>query len=542
MQLTAKGGPLENDNSQTMMIGEINQEDELVKQTLSKLGPAVVQPGALFALMESEPKDLVRVRDAIRSCPTLTARVLGVINSAAFGISRQISSIERAVTLLGPNRARAVAMAYGLRMLTESSSLPKEIADSLWANSLQKAIAARKFCELTDPQQADDAYSMALIQDIGLPMLISVNPDVYTEQAFISNSHSNWCSWEKKQFGFDHTAVSQGLLREWHASRKLQKAVINHHDSPLQASDGSEAPMVQWAVFMASLLPHLNEEPDARCMEWLQNLHTRFMAKTYPTLDRFMVSVAEEARTLYNNSPKIESTDIILRKLTATVTTNAINHTAKLCRLEKDVDQTKQGLNDLKFQAFTDPLTKVLNRRGFTQLAERRLEMASVQGTGVCCMLIDLDDFKNVNDTHGHDAGDLLLKGLARVFRKKLGPNDLIGRLGGDEFAVLIAGIDRARAYAVSQKLAEGVEGKDVRLRDDLTIRSHFTLGSVYTDICLDDLTIDMLLTLADQAMYQKKKNGKHGLSFVIYPDETPEEIHLEKNPQSITRGGERIE
>ena len=167
MQLTAKGGPLENDNSQTMMIGEINQEDELVKQTLSKLGPAVVQPGALFALMESEPKDLVRVRDAIRSCPTLTARVLGVINSAAFGISRQISSIERAVTLLGPNRARAVAMAYGLRMLTESSSLPKEIADSLWANSLQKAIAARKFCELTDPQQADDAYSMALIQDIG---------------------------------------------------------------------------------------------------------------------------------------------------------------------------------------------------------------------------------------------------------------------------------------------------------------------------------------------------------------------------------------
>ena len=276
-------------------------------------------------------------------------------------------------------------------------------------------------------------------------------------------------------------------------------------------------------------------------MDWLQNIHARFLAKTYPTLDRFLVSVADEARTLYNSCPKIESTEVILRKLTAQVTTTAINHTAKLCRLEKDVDQTKQGLNDLKFQAFTDPLTKVLNRRGFTQLAERRLEMASVQGTGVCCMLIDLDDFKKVNDTYGHDAGDLLLKGLARIFRKKLGPNDLIGRMGGDEFAVLIAGIDRARAFGTSQKLADSVEGKELRLRDDLTLRSHFTVGSVYTDICLDDLTIDMLLTLADQAMYQKKKNGKHGLSFAIYPDESPEQIHLEKNPQSITRGNDRV-
>lgn len=541
MQFPAKGGPLINDNTQTLMFSAINQEDELVQQTLSRLGPAVVQPGALFALMESDPKDLTRVRDAIRSCPTLTARVLGVINSAAFGVSRQISSVERAVTLLGPNRARAVAMAYGLRMLTESSSLPREIADSLWANSLQKAIAARKFCELTDPQQADDAYSMALIQDIGLPMLISVNPDVFTEQAFISNSHSNWCAWEKKQFGFDHTAVGLGLLREWHASRKLQTSILNHHDSPTRNTNGDEATPLDWGVFMASLLPHLNEEPDPRCMEWLQNLHARFLAKTYPTLDRFLVSVAEEARTLYNNYPKIESTDVILRKLTAQVTTTAINHTAKLCRLEKDVDQTKQGLNDLKFQAFTDPLTKVLNRRGFTQLAERRLEMASVQGSGVCCMLIDLDDFKKVNDTHGHDAGDLLLKGLARVFRKKLGPNDLIGRLGGDEFAVLIAGIDRARAYGLSQKIADSVEGKEVRLRDDLTIRSYFTVGSIYTDICLDDLTIDLLLTLADQAMYQRKKNGKHGLSFAIYPNETPEQIHLEKNPASITRGEGRV-
>ncbi|MFG0250438.1 MAG: HDOD domain-containing protein, partial [Phycisphaeraceae bacterium JB051] len=123
MQLSAKGGPLDNENTQTMMLSAIDQEDELVRQTLTRLGPAMVQSGALFALMESDPKDLVRVRDAIRSCPTLTARVLGVINSAAFGVSRQISSVERAVTLLGPNRARAVAMAYGLRMLTESSAL-----------------------------------------------------------------------------------------------------------------------------------------------------------------------------------------------------------------------------------------------------------------------------------------------------------------------------------------------------------------------------------------------------------------------------------
>jgi diguanylate cyclase (GGDEF)-like protein len=144
--------------------------------------------------------------------------------------------------------------------------------------------------------------------------------------------------------------------------------------------------------------------------------------------------------------------------------------------------------------------------------------MAAENGTGACCMLADLDDFKTINDTHGHDVGDMVLRGIARAIRRKLGANDLIGRLGGDEFAVLVTNVTRADAIALAKRVTESIEGKALRVREDLQLTAHFSLGAVYSEQDLDDLSIDNMLNLADQAMYQRKRSGKQGLVFKIHP------------------------
>lgn len=495
----------------------ITKSRELVRQTLLKIGPAVVRPSCILNLMESDPQDLEKIVNLLRQSPILSARVLGVVNSAAFGISKQVVSIERATALLGPSRTRAIALAYGLRAITERSGLPPAIANNLWANSLQKAVAARKFCEIVGPEHADSAYSLGLIQDIGLPMLVAADLDYYRSHINILTSRVTWTDHERERFGFDHTMIGQGLLAEWRASKMLQSSVLGHHTPPFDKLTDNVS-ILDLSVFFASLFPHMDEEPTPAALEWIHAIHARFLSNAYPTPDQFIKVVIEEVRRIRDNDPPVAATEQLIRKLINLVSVNSINITAKLCQIEQDVDQQRQGINDLKFQAFTDPLTKVLNRRGFTQLATRRIEMAAENGTGACCMLADLDDFKTINDTHGHDVGDMVLRGIARAIRRKLGANDLIGRLGGDEFAVLVTNVTRADAIALAKRVTESIEGKALRVREDLQLTAHFSLGAVYSEQDLDDLSIDNMLNLADQAMYQRKRSGKQGLVFKIHP------------------------
>lgn len=513
------------------------RREELIRQTLLRLGPAVVRPSSIFALMDVNPRDTEQVLAVIKRSPGLAARILSVINSAAFGMTRQVTSIDRAVHLLGATRARAIALAYGLRVLTDRSGLPNDLADLLWANSLQKAVAARRFCLAVDEQFAESAYSLGLIQDIGLAMLMSVDVDFYRQHMRHGPLNESWCAIERERFGFDHASIGQGLLNEWSASRQVQDAILNHHRPPTDKLN-KQSSTLDLSVFFASLLPHLEEEPGAEQMEWLQAIHARFLSRTYTTPEQFMRAVFQDVRQLRDQEAQIAANEALMRKLVNQVTASTIAITAKLCKLEQDIDQQRQGITDLKFQAFTDPLTKVLNRRGFTQLAERRLDLAAEQQLGVCVMLGDLDDFKKINDTHGHDVGDLVLRGLARVMRHHISRNDLIGRLGGDEFAILVTDVNQQHAMETARAVCDAIEGKKLRVRDDLHIEAHFSLGAIFCPGTNDPYSIDNLLNLADQAMYDRKRNGKHGLTFTATCCSAADS----GNPRPITRRNIRTE
>lgn len=503
--------------SNTMRQAHDPQLRQRIKRTLAKLGPAVVRQSALLALLEAGPA-VDEVVAAIRNCPILSARVLSVINSAAFGLPREVTSIQRAVALLGPSRARSIAMAYGLRTITERLGIPREIADVLWTNGLAKAAAAQKFCEIVDPEQAETAYCLALIQDIGLPMLMAVDLPYYQEHIIPAAARSSWIACECEHFGFDHAAVGQGLLLEWQGNTRIQQAVLTHHQAPPQPPNRDETGL-HLSLFMASLMPHMDEEPSTRQVEWIQALHAQFLAEHYATPEAFFHSVNNATYLVRtSDSHACINYEVLVKRLINDVAANGVGVTSKLCRIEHRMQRDRQDVSDLKFQAFTDPLTKVLNRRGFTQLSQRRLEVAAEQGLGVCCMLSDMDEFKAVNDNFGHEAGDQVLRGLAKMMRRALAPNDLVGRLGGDEFAVFIIGVDEQQARDAAQKLVDSIEGVKLRVRSDLEVPVFFSLGAVFSNQDLNKTSIDDLLTLADQAMYQRKRQSKHGLVFTTHP------------------------
>jgi diguanylate cyclase (GGDEF)-like protein len=143
--------------------------------------------------------------------------------------------------------------------------------------------------------------------------------------------------------------------------------------------------------------------------------------------------------------------------------------------------------------ARTDPLTGCLNRRGFEErLAAGLAGTRGPAGTGLAVLVVDLDDFKAVNDLHGHAAGDRLLERTVAVMREVLGAAPAIGRLGGDEFAVVLEGVDegvaRSRAGALRQRLAASAPAS-------VGVGLHGPDGT----------TAEALLTAADRRLYAQK-------------------------------------
>ncbi|MBM9486808.1 EAL domain-containing protein [Pseudomonas sp. ICBG1301] len=170
-----------------------------------------------------------------------------------------------------------------------------------------------------------------------------------------------------------------------------------------------------------------------------------------------------------------------------------------------DMSEVRHLHQQLEFQAVTDPLTGLLNRRGFQQAVESTLARSERSDQSLVLLYLDLDGFKRVNDTLGHDAGDRVLRWVSEQMQACLRSYDILGRMGGDEFTALLELEFPEQAAKISEKLIERVsvsqhvDGLDVMLGACIGI-------ATYPD-CGADLS--GLLRAADIAMYEAKRAGR---------------------------------
>ena len=161
--------------------------------------------------------------------------------------------------------------------------------------------------------------------------------------------------------------------------------------------------------------------------------------------------------------------------------------------------------------AYRDTLTDLPNRLLFADRLEQAVIRADRSRTSMALMLVDIDDFKLVNDSFGHEAGDKLIKAVGQLISRSLRRADTIARLGGDEFAVIIEGIDGPQdAISIADNLTTILE-HNVRLDDQETYTSASIGIAVYPDDGKDARTI---LKNADTAMFRAKENGRHCFQF----------------------------
>jgi diguanylate cyclase (GGDEF)-like protein len=204
---------------------------------------------------------------------------------------------------------------------------------------------------------------------------------------------------------------------------------------------------------------------------------------------------------------------LVKGELSSSFFMRTIRHAIERQRIRIELDETNIRLEQL---ALVDPLTGLLNRRGLQQILSGQIHRAGV-GSDLLALLIDLDDFKAVNDTLGHAVGDVVLNEMTRRLRSSLRATDFAARIGGDEFVILLPETRMAEGIRVAEKVRLAIAGSPVVLSSEKPVRVTASLGLVV--VAANISSIDELLIATHAALAKSKKAGKNRVSYDIKPN-----------------------
>lgn len=173
----------------------------------------------------------------------------------------------------------------------------------------------------------------------------------------------------------------------------------------------------------------------------------------------------------------------------------------------RDITERKSNEDELSRLATTDPLTGILNRRRFLELADYEIRRCKRHGCALSFVMFDADNFKKINDTYGHDVGDQVLVTITSAASRSLREVDNIGRIGGEEFIILLPDTPLSGALILAERLRSIIGKIDYKLEDGKIL--NFTVSLGVTQLIQSE-DVDSVLKRADMAMYKAKHNGRN--------------------------------
>ncbi|HUA53450.1 MAG TPA: GGDEF domain-containing protein [Candidatus Sulfotelmatobacter sp.] len=177
--------------------------------------------------------------------------------------------------------------------------------------------------------------------------------------------------------------------------------------------------------------------------------------------------------------------------------------------------RNSQSETVLKRLATTDPLTGALNRRHYMELMGREQRRAERYAAVYSILMVDIDHFKRVNDTYGHQVGDQAIQAMSQACVKALRPTDLLARYGGEEFIITLTHTDQQGAAKVAERLRESVQQIELQTEQGVL---KFTI-SVGVSTYFKRSLLDEIINRADQALYQAKTSGRNRVCLAPRPD-----------------------
>lgn len=177
----------------------------------------------------------------------------------------------------------------------------------------------------------------------------------------------------------------------------------------------------------------------------------------------------------------------------------------RIIRLQAELIEARECLRD---QANRDPMTGLFNRRAIQRKFRDRQADPTAAGQPLATLLLDIDHFKLINDTHGHDVGDVVIVEIGKRLREVVGANGLVSRYGGEEFLVVFPGTTREAAEGLTKLVWEAIRSRPVSTKGGLELVVTASIGLACSTLEPDD-QVETFVKVADEALYDAKRNGR---------------------------------
>ena len=465
-------------------------------------------------LCSQENAKMAQIAGVVRQDPALSARMLRMVNSAWFGLVRQVGTLDRAVTLLGTDAACCVALSFSIMRGLRRNDID---LSGFWRRSLIGAVAARSLARWTGHNEPEVLFLAGLLQDIGILGLVEAFPGTYPKLlASSGGDHTLLATQEEEKLGDDHTVVGAWLVRYWRLPEVFEFSIQGSHD-PDRAGVSSDILTGVELVSLSGLLADIwvsgdPVEPLRQATKIAQsrlgvdadNLHTilQEIASALPEIGRLFEINLENEEVL---------NDILERAKEALVlaTVKTVRH-ARKAQLKAEAVAAQSDV--LQEQSKRDDLTGIYNRAYLDQSLSREFEWAKKHDLPLSVVFCDVDEFKKINDNHGHQAGDRVLLWIAQILSNQVRSHDFVGRRGGDEFILILPETPTGEAQAVCERIVRVLSAQPCYLaggEDEQPLYISLSLGHATQFPVMGFESAEQLLAAADGALYAAKSAGR---------------------------------
>lgn len=467
----------------------------------------------VLELAQKEEVDIAEIARIISRDPALSSKILRTVNSSFYGRSQSISQVSQALVILGLQSVKTLVLGFSLvSNLHQSKSKGFKHLD-YWKRSIYAATAAKTIAAKAHIVQAEECFLAALLQDLGMLVLDQVLKEDYGPINEAAPTHQQLVTAERSALGMTHAEVTGFLAETWKLPPLLSVPMKHHHD-PQTVSDPSLRKLSE-VSYLAGLCADVfvDENAASAIGEVRKFCHERFKMSE-ADCDAMMAEVGnrtKEVAPLFEiKLGKASNFDEILKRANETLVELTL-------RTQQQAANLEQMNLKLKEQATTDGLTGLSNRARFDQFLNEHFAQSLAEGRPLSLLLLDVDKFKSVNDKYGHQAGDQVLKVIAKLLRTAARATDLAARYGGEELSLILPGTVKATAAAIAESIRRSIATRPIACE----------VGSLNVTVSIGVATLEAdsplkvpahLLKAADLAVYAAKHGGRNCVKVFTLP------------------------
>jgi diguanylate cyclase (GGDEF)-like protein len=458
--------------------------------------PAVVLQ--VLDICQDDSVSISQVSKVLARDPALSGKVLKVANSPWYGVRSQVTTLERAITILGINATLSLALSFSLvRGLQKGKSGFDHQA--YWTRCVICAAASRVIGEHVNAANHEELFLGGLLQDIGILVLNEAVPDSYpTIVEAAKLDHTLLTQLERQEYGSDHAEVGAWLLAKWNLPVDLQQATVSSHK---EAHEPEVLSIFSKCVALASDIAGIWTQPDAvaaTARARQRSIHLFGMSSAQ--FDKLLGDIAKALPEVTTNLDiSIGGEDFVVRVLDQ----------ARGALVELSL-QAHRTAHEVQLQAQRDDLTSLANRAYLNEILPQLFIAARELGQPLSVLFIDIDNFKPINDSHGHQGGDNVLASVARVLRLCTREFDTVARYGGDEFVILMPNTTDKAAADLSKRIQTAIMVHPHVVSDGIEIPVTISIGCATMSHAHAFSRVTELIYAADRCLYAAKTGGRN--------------------------------